>query len=166
MKSKISLIAAMSENQVIGRNNRLPWNMPADHEHFRKITKGKPFIMGRNSYLSEDVLLSDYKSVILSHKKDFIPPKDCFLAISIENAFDLLRDEPEIFVLGGEQVFRQIIKAAEYIYLTIIHAHINGDAYFPVISNNEWEEVNRVFNHHNNDNSFNFTFVEYQRKKE
>ena len=165
MKIKISLIAAMAENHVIGRNNRLPWKMPADHEHFRKITRGRPFIMGRNSYLSEDVLLSDYKSVIISHKKDLIPPKGCFLATSIDEAFELLNDEPEIFVLGGEYVFRQIMPVAAYIYLTIIHAHIDGDAYFPDIRNKEWEEVNRVFNHYNDDNPYDFTFAEYRRKR-
>jgi dihydrofolate reductase len=166
LKEKISLIAAMSENHIIGRNNRLPWNMPADHEHFRKITAGKPFIMGRNSFLSEDVLLSDYKSVILSHKKDIILPEKCFLALSIREAFELLKDEPEIFVLGGEKVFRQVLPFAGYIYLTVIHSIIDGDASFPSLNTGEWEIARQAFNHSDEENPFDYTFIEYTRKSE
>ena len=94
------MIAAMGENRVIGLNNRLPWILPADTEHFRKVTAGKPFIMGRNSYLSEDALLSESYSVILSHHRDLVMLPGCRIAENIEEAFHLLKEEPEIITRG------------------------------------------------------------------
>ena len=160
---KIALIAAMAENRVIGKNNRLPWHMPADFDHFRSITGRKPFIMGLNSYQSEDALFSGYKSVILSHRKDLILKENCFLAGSLPEAFDLLKVEPEIFVLGGGQVFHQAEPLANYIYLTLIHGIVEGDCYFPEISEKCWQEVSGIFRVKDAGNPLDCTFLEYRR---
>ena len=164
LPDNIYLIAAMAENRVIGKNNRLPWHMPADLDRFRMITAGKPFIMGRNSYLSEDVLLSDYKSIILSHEKISLK-EHCRLASGLEEAFGLLYDEPEVFILGGGQIFRQTLSLANRIYLTLIHTHLDGDAFFPELDPGEWEEESSQFNRHDELNPYDYTFITFRRKR-
>ena len=159
----VYLIAAMSENRVIGIKNRLPWHMPADLENFRTITRGKPFIMGRNSYLSEDVLLSDYKSVILSHEKINLRV-NCYRAGTIGEAFGLLEREDEIYILGGEQVFRQTLPLATGMYLTLIHAYVSGDAFFPEFDEQEWLRESLQFRRKDDLNPFDLTFMTYRRK--
>lgn len=160
---RISLIAAMSENRVIGKNNKLPWKMPADHVHFRKITKGHSFIMGRKSYLSEDQLLSDKLSVILTHHStDYLHP-NCKRAESLGEALSMLTEEKKIFILGGGEVFRQSLSIANHIYLTIIHAHIHGDTYFPEIDDCQWRLVREDFHEKDHQNKYDYSFLEYVR---
>ena len=161
---KISLIAAMSENRVIGKNNKLPWKLPADHAHFRKITRGRPFIMGRKSYLSEDQLLSDKLSIILTHHTTDYLPQNCLRAESLGEALSILTEEKEIFILGGGEVFRQSLSIANHIYLTLIHAHIQGDTYFPEIDDLQWKLVKSDFHKKDNRNHYDYSFQEYVRK--
>ncbi len=160
---KISLIAAMSENGVIGKKNQLPWHMPADLYNFKKITEGKPFIIGKNSYEAPDKLLSTKKTVILSHTE--IPDlcENCIRANSWEAALHLLKGEPEIFILGGQSVFEQAISFANYVYLTIIHAEFSGDAYFPQIKLSQWKIIRDQFHHKDTENLHDYSFREYER---
>ena len=160
---KISLIAALSENRVIGRNNELPWKMPADQEHFYKITKGHPFIMGRRSYLSNDKLLSTKKSIILTHHtSDQLRPK-CVRAESLGEALSMLGHDGEIFILGGGEVFRQSLSIANYMYLTIIHTQIEGDTFFPDFDFNRWKIVKEIHHFKDIHNPYDYSFIEYSR---
>ena len=158
---RISLIAAMSENHVIGKNNKLPWVMPADWDNFHIITKGKSFIMGRNSYLSEDRLLSSRKSVILSHHELYELEDRCYWAPDFKQALELLKNEKEIFILGGESIFRQTLPLADYIYLTIIHSHIKGDSFFPDIDMKNWKVVRSDSHRKDRNNPYPYSFMEY-----
>jgi dihydrofolate reductase len=160
---KISLIAAMSDNRVIGYKNKLPWHMPADWRHFRKITHGKAFIMGRNSYEAPDKLLSTKLSIILSRHDIKNLCEKCIKAENFEKAVELLKDEPEVFILGGQSVFEQALKLANYIYLTIIHGTFQGDAYFPEFDRSSWKLVRNKFNTRDDDNPFDYTFQEFER---
>ncbi len=158
------MIAAMSENRVIGLNNRLPWHMPADWDHFHEITHDKPFIMGRNSYEAPDKLLSTRRSIILTkHDLDDLC-KRCHQADSIEKALAMLKEEPEIFILGGQHVFEQFLPLAIYMYLTIIHARVEGDAFFPDFNTDEWEMTRNDFREKDPDNPYDYSFREYRRK--
>jgi len=162
-RQKISLIAALSKNRVIGRNNALPWEIPADLAHFHKLTEGHPFIMGRKSYLSKDRLLSNNISVILTHHTtDPLCPK-CVRAESLGEALSILNYAPEIFILGGGEVFRQSLSIVNYMYLTLIHENIDGDTYFPEFDANQWKVVRE--RHHNKDinNPYDYSFLEYSR---
>lgn len=160
---RISLIAAMSENRIIGNNNRLPWHMPADLKNFRRITEGKSFIMGKNSYEAPDRLLSTNHSVILSHTGVSDLCNNCIVVNSWESAFDRLKEEPEIFILGGQSVFEQAISFSNYIYLTIIHSEFTGDAYFPEIKLSQWKIIKDRFFHKDSENQFDYSFLEYER---
>jgi dihydrofolate reductase len=137
--------------------------MPADWKNFRKITEGKPFIMGRNSYLAPDKLLSTSRSIILSHSG--IPDlcENCIRVEDWESAFALVKNEPEVFILGGQRIFEQAILFADYIYLTLIHARISGDAFFPEIDLSAWKLVrNRTFRR-DEKNPYDYSFLEYVR---
>lgn len=153
----------MSENRVIGKNNKLPWKMPADQVHFRKITRDHPFIMGRKSFLSEDQLLSDKLSIILTHHTTDYLPENCIRAESLGEALSMLTEEKEIFILGGGEVFRQSLSIANHIYLTLIHAHIEGDTYFPEIDGLQWKLVKEGFHKKDHRNLYDYSFQEYTR---
>jgi len=162
-QQKISLIAALAENRVIGRNNALPWKMPADIEHFHKITKGHPFIMGRKSYFSKDRLLSTRKSIILSHHStDHLYP-NCIRAESLGEALSILSDAARIFILGGGEVFRQSLSIANYMYLTWIHADIEGDTNFPEFDSSQWKIIREKHHRKDINNPYDFSFIEYTR---
>ena len=153
----------MSENRVIGKDNRLPWNMPADWKNFREITEGKTFIMGRNSYLAPDKLLSTSRSIILSHS--VIPDlcEKCLRVQDWEAALALVKGEPEVFILGGQRIFEQALSFANYIYLTLIHARISGDAFFPEIDGSKWQLVRSRSFRRDRENPYDYSFLEYTR---
>ena len=137
--------------------------MPADLAHFRMITKGHPFIMGRKSYLSEDKLLSDTLSIILTHHTTDQLPHNCIRAESLGEALSILTGEREIFILGGGDVFRQSLSIANHIYLTLIHAHIQGDTYFPEFNLLQWKLSQQDFHEKDNENQYDYSFLEYTR---
>ena len=153
----------MSENRVIGRHNALPWKMPADHEYFKQITEGHPFIMGRMSYLSKDRFLSTTRSVILTHHTDEPMLPNCERAESLGEALSMLGNDERIFIIGGGSVYRQSLSIASHIYLTVIHTQIEGDTYFPELDTGLWKIVKQ--SHHRKDrrNPFDYSFIEYVR---
>lgn len=159
----ISLIAAMSSNRIIGRNNRLPWQLPADLEYFKELTRHKPFIMGRKSYESPDRLLSDYRNIILSKQSSLSLFPNCELAGNLDDALERVRESKEVFVLGGESVFRQVLPMASKIYLTIVKAIIEGDAIFPEIDPSLWKLTTEEYRERDHHNRFNLYFREYTR---
>ena len=165
MEKKIALIAAMSENHVIGQDNKLPWHLPADWENFHRVTAGKPYVMGRKSYESEDALISANKNVILTrHPEQLNLPANCQAVDSIEKALELLQEEPVIFILGGAEVYAQTLDLANYLYLTIVHHVFGGDAFFPEIDWNQWEMVDEQKFAPDDRHAYSFSINEYRRK--
>ena len=138
---KISIVAAMSENQVIGYQNKLPWSLPADWENVHRIVNGKPCIMGRKSYESEDMLYSDYQNVVLSSRSLKGLPTNFVHTNSLAKAFALLSKEPEIIIFGGSRVFTETWPMVNYLYLTIVHHHFEGDTFFPTI---DWPSLSLI----------------------
>lgn len=140
----ISLIAAMSQNRVIGRDNDLPWKLPDDMKFFQRTTKGHVVIMGRKNY---DSLPPNYKplpnrtNIILTRQAGFIA-EDCIVCDNLEDALKYSRNEgeQEVFVIGGGQVYEQALDQSDRIYLTEIDAEIEGDTFFPEL-NDSWKEV-------------------------
>ncbi len=159
---RISLIAALSENRVIGIKNRLPWKLPDDWKNFKKVTKGKAFIMGRKSYEAEDALHSEKFNIILT-KKDLSFLEGFLTAKSIQEALDLLKEEEEIFILGGGAVFEQTIAVANYMYLTHVHHTFKGDAYFPEIDWKKWKLVRSENHDTDEEHNYPFSMNEYER---
>lgn len=164
LNQRIALIAAMGENRVIGIQNRLPWNLPADWENFRRVTAGAPFLMGRHSFETEDALWSDYRNVVISRSPQLQLPAHTQQAFSVEEGLHLLGDEPLVFILGGASIFEQTQHLANYMYLTIVHGIFEGDAFFPEVVWSEWELVHSKRHEADQRHAYAFSLNEYQRR--
>lgn len=126
----ISLIVAMSKNRVIGVNGTLPWHLPADLKHFKKVTMGKPIVMGRKTFESIGKPLPGRKNVVVTKNKDFFA-SGVEVVYSLDEAFEHLKNESEVFVIGGEAIFRQSLSKADRLFLTEIEMEVAGDTFMP-----------------------------------
>jgi dihydrofolate reductase len=137
----ISIIVAMAEDNVIGIENRLPWRLPEDMAWFRRHTLGKTVVMGRSTYESIGRPLPERRNVIITRDPAFTAP-GCVVAHSLDEAL-AAAGEGEVMVIGGASVYRQLLPRADRLYLSEVHAHIDGDAWFPPIDRREWRETER-----------------------
>ncbi len=128
----ISIIAAMAENRVIGRNNKMPWDLPSDRKRFHAITRGHPVIMGRKTFESIGRPLSGRTNIVLTRRQDYFA-SGCIIVHNLKSAFSACTGTDEAFICGGEDIFHQTIMLVDRIYLTVIHCSIVGDVYFPAI---------------------------------
>jgi dihydrofolate reductase len=160
----ISLVAAASDNNVIGKNNALPWRMPADMKFFKNLTMGHTVVMGRKTYESMGKPLPGRKNIIITRNKDF-RAEGCTVVASFGEIMELCKEEGEIFIVGGSEIYRLILNKADKIYLTRIHGIFDGDAYFIDIHDNEWEETKKTDCPADEKNPYPYAFIEYSRRK-
>jgi dihydrofolate reductase len=163
----ISLIAACSENRVIGKNNDLPWRLPDDMKYFMKTTKGHHVIMGRKNYDSipeKFKPLPNRTNIVVTRQPSFRAP-GCLVVNTFERALYIARanGEKEAFVIGGSEIYELAIPVANKLYLTEINATIDGDTYFPEFDKREWKEVERRHHSGDADHQFSFDFVVYEK---
>lgn len=159
---KISLVVAMDKNRIIGANNQLPWHLPADLAHFKRLTINKPIVMGRKTYESIGRPLPQRRNIIITRNADF-RAEACEVFHSLDAALENLKNEEEVMVIGGGELFAQILSQATTLYLTIVDAKVDGDVYFPDWNANEWQEVESQFNQADEKNPFNYTFLTLKR---
>jgi dihydrofolate reductase len=136
----ISIIVAASVNNVIGADGQLPWRLPEDLKHFKAITMGKPMIMGRATFDAIGRALPGRKSIVLSRQQGF-EAEGCVVVPTIDAALEAAGDAEEIMVIGGGEIYRQLLPVADRIYMTRIQANIVGDTLFPELDMNEWDVV-------------------------
>lgn len=161
----ISIISAVAENRVIGNKNSLPWHLPADFRYFKENTLNKPIVMGLNTFESiGEKPLPDRKNIILNDNPNYIPPEGCFVAHSIEELLDMVKNENEVMICGGASVYKQFLPLANRLYLTYIHHNFEGDTYFPEFNIDDWKEVKRIDNKTDEENKFDYSFVVLERK--
>lgn len=155
----ISLIVAVSENGVIGKDNELPWKLSSDLKRFKYYTKGKAVIMGRKTFESIGNPLPDRINIILSKTKGYKPEKTLVFA-EISDAMNFAADNQleEVFVIGGANLYEQTFDIADRIYLTKVHAQIEGDAYFPEVNMEEWDIVDEEHVAKDDKNQYDSTF--------
>jgi dihydrofolate reductase len=163
---KISLIAAAANNHVIGNENSMIWHLPADMKHFRTLTMNHTLIMGRKTFESIGAPLKGRTTIILSRHHAYPVPEGCKLANSLADAIRLVMKEKEVFVAGGEDIYRQAIDLhyTKKIYLTRIFANFDGDAFFPEIDPEKWELTDRQDHQPDEKNIFPYSFQLYKRK--
>lgn len=161
---KLSLIAAMANNRVIGVENRLPWHLPEDLKHFKKITLGKPILMGRKTWESIGRPLPGRENIVLTRDAEF-NPEGCTVYHSIEEALEATKEYKEVMVIGGDSFYHQLISKADRLYLTLIEMDVIGDAFFPDFSEEEWEEVEQVSYPATDETPFSYSFTTWERKK-
>jgi dihydrofolate reductase len=160
----ISLIAAVSENGVIGAQNRLPWHLPDDLRHFRAITTGHTVITGRKNYESIGKPLPNRRNIVITHQRGFHAP-GCLVVNSLEEALALTSGESEVFVIGGAQLYAQTLPLATRLYLTEVHAAVAGDTYFPTLEPGDWQETAREPHAADERHAYGFSFVVLERKR-
>jgi dihydrofolate reductase len=164
----IALVVAMGANRAIGRDGELPWHLRSDMRYFRRITMGNPVIMGRRTFMSLPRLLDGRANIVLTRNAAFAPP-GAIMAYNLEEALDVARKEAakagtdEIMVIGGEDVFREVLKQAGRIYLTEVHASPEADTWFPVLDPDEWREVARETHEAGPKDDHDFSFVVLER---
>lgn len=133
MRSRLSIIAAMSKNRVIGNENKLVWNIPEELKRFRELTSGHPIIMGRKTHQSIGRVLPNRVNIIISRDPDF-KVEGALVVHSLQDAIEKAKNEPgsdEIFIIGGGQIYKQAIPLADRLYLTIVEGKYQGDTFFP-----------------------------------
>lgn len=163
---QLALIVAASENNVIGRENTLPWRLPDDLQFFKTKTIGHPLIMGRKTFESLPGLLPGRRHIVVTRDRSY-NAEGVEEASSLEEAIMFAAKDAateQVFVIGGGEIFRQAMAEANVIYLTRVHAWIAGDITFPEIDMNEWEEVERTKHPADAKHKFAFTFLTYKRK--
>src|SRR3989344_3376683 len=154
--------AAVAQNRVIGSHNALPWYIPEDLKHFKKLTMGKTVLMGKNTYDSIinrlGKTLPGRKSVVITRQTDLKLPEEVLVFNSIDSALDGLKNSDEIWVIGGGQIYSQLMPKADKLVLTEVHKEVDGDVLFPEWNKSDWKETSRE------DHLPEFSFVEYERK--
>ncbi len=161
--SRVALIAALAQNRVIGRSNRLPWHLPADLAHFKRRTLDKTLIMGRRTWESLPGLLPRRRHIVVTRTPDYQAP-GCLLAPTPEAALAMAEGEQEVMVIGGEAIFRALLPRAGRLYLTLVDTRIeDGDAFFPLWAPADWREVEREDRAMDEANPFNLSFVSLER---
>jgi len=158
----ISIIAAMSENRVIGRGNRLPWHLPADLARFKALTLGKPIVMGRRTWESLPGLLPRRTHIVVTRDRSY-PAPGCILAGSPEEAIAAAGSAPEVMVVGGERLYRDMLPLAGRMYLTLVATVLDGDAFFPDWDAAGWHEIAREHRPRDERNPYDLTFLTLER---
>ena len=159
----ISIIVAIAKNNVIGKGNELPWNLPADLNYFRTMTKGHPVIMGARTHLSIGRLLPGRKNIVLSDDPNFKAFEGAIVVKSFEEAFEKVDENEEAFIIGGTNVYKQGLNYADRLYITEVQADVEGDILFPEFDKNEWKEISREKREKDAENVFDLDFVVYER---
>jgi dihydrofolate reductase len=142
---KISIVVAMSENRVIGVDNHLPWNIPEDLKRFKKITNGHPILMGRKTYESIGRVLPGRTNIIITRNRDY-RVEGAATCGSLAEALEWAGRAPgseEVFVIGGGEIFREVLPRVDKIYLTVVHWPFEGDVFFPEFPEDDFREVHR-----------------------
>lgn len=154
----------MDENNGIGLNNKLPWKMPADLQYFKKMTLNKPILMGRKTHEAIGRALPKRRNIVVTRDPHYQSP-GCDVFHSIEAALAELQHEPEVMVIGGQQIFTQMLPQADKLYVTIIQHSFDVDTYFPAIDLSEWHEENVIACKADEENPYNYQFITYSKTR-
>lgn len=157
-----SLIVAITKNRVIGKDNQMPWHLPADLAWFRQNTTGKPVIMGRKTFESIGRPLPKRVNIVLSHQP--YEHEGITWKSSLESAIDFVKDAPEIMLIGGGELFKQYLSKADKLYLTEIQTELEGDTYFPEIMWDEWTIEHDELRKSDENNPYDCRFLILRRK--
>ena len=152
----ISLIVAVSANGVIGRGGELPWHLSDDLKRFKQLTLGKPIVMGRKTFESIGRALSGRQNIVLTRQSEFVADA-CDVVSSVDAAIATAGDTGEVMVIGGSDIYKLFLPLAERVYMTRVHINVDGDARFPELDDQQWQETKRE--HHDADDSNEYEFT-------
>lgn len=161
---KLVLVAAMARDRVIGRDGGMPWHLPADLAHFKRVTLDHPVIMGRHTRESIGRALPRRRNIVVSRRPE-LAYRDAEVAPSVEAALSLVSGEATVMVIGGGQIYREVLPRADVMELTFIDAEIDGDTRFPEWDAAEWREVAREYRPADERNAHAMDFVRLERRR-
>ena len=159
---KLAIIVATDEQGLIGKDNDLPWKLSADLQYFRRVTMGKPLIMGRNTHESIGRALPGRKNIVVSKNTDY-QAEGCCVVHSVDKAIEVCDGAEEVMVMGGASLYKQLLPQADRLYLTHVHASLEGDTWFPDWLKSEWHEVSREDHLADDKNDYAYSFIVYDR---
>jgi dihydrofolate reductase len=159
---RLCLVAAIADNGVIGRENRLPWHLPADLGHFKQLTLDKTIVMGRRTWESLPGVLPRRRHIVLSRDPAF-RPEGCLVVDSLGAAIEAAGPVPELLIVGGAALYAEALPRADGLYLTLVHTAVAGDSRFPRWDPGDWVEVSRVERPADERNAHAMTFLELRR---
>ena len=159
----ISIIAAMDKNRLIGQGNRLPWKLPADMKHFRRLTLGKPVLMGRKTFESIGKPLAKRTNIIVTHNRNY-QADGCIVTHSIDEALVAVKNQEELMVIGVASIYKLFLSRADRLYLTQIHESFVGDVYFPTFDWVDWQEVKCIDHQADEKNPYPHSFLFMHRR--
>lgn len=159
-----TLIAAIAKNNALGKDNDLIWHLPADLKRFKKVTSGHHILMGRNTYESIGKPLPNRTTVIITRNNDYYVD-GCLIANSVEEALELAKEDSEVFIIGGAQIYKQVMEngLVDQLDITIVHEMFDADVFFPEIDQTIWKEVSREDFKADEKNKYDYSFVSYQK---
>lgn len=163
MKQHISLVVAVAENGVIGKTGALPWYLPADLQHFKAVTMGKPIVMGRRTHESIGRALPGRQNIVVTRNPSYAAP-GCQAVGSFEEALAIAKGT-EVCVIGGATLYEQALPLADTIYLTRIHAVLDGDVHFPSMDKAQWQVVDCEPHSADAKNPYDYTFLVFKRQR-
>lgn len=161
-KPRVSVIAALARNRVIGIENRLPWRLPEDLAHFKALTLHHPILMGRKTFESLGRPLPGRTNIVITRNVDY-RRDGCLVADSIPAAIALCEDTDEVFFIGGAELYAQVIPLADRLYLTEVDVDAQGDAWFPDYDRSAFREISRESHTGTKGDTLRFDFVVYER---
>ncbi len=160
---RLSIIVAMDDNQLIGKDNALPWHLPADLGYFKKTTTGKTVLMGRKTHESIGFPLPNRRNVIVSRNSDF-QAEGCEVVSSIDQALELAKDDDEVMIMGGASFYEQMLPSVDRLYITQIEGSYEGDAHFPDFNQSDFTESFRESHQPDEKNQHTYHFTILDRK--
>lgn len=158
----IQLVVAYSTNRIIGKDNTLPWRLPSDLAHFKRVTLGQPIIMGRKTWESLGRPLPGRPNLVITRNKDLVA-EGAQIFHSLDEALDACQDIDRVCIIGGEELFRSALPLAHQVIATEVHANFDGDTWFPPLDPTQWTETQRESQPTENDLSFDY--VTYSRSR-
>jgi dihydrofolate reductase len=161
----VALVAAMTEDRVIGRANGLPWHLPEDLRHFKRLTLGHPVVMGRKTWESVGTPLPGRHNIVVTRQRGY-QADGADVAPSLQAALGLVRDEPEVYVVGGAEIYAQALPLADTIHLTVIHTRdVTGDAHFPPFEGQDWALAEERQHPADDRHAWPLSFRRYERRR-
>ena len=162
----LSIVVAKAKNNIIGKDNKIIWNLPEDLKHFKELTTGHTIIMGRKTFESLGGVLPNRKHIIFSQNPDFkVNNENVEVVHSLLQIQDLIEGEEEAFVIGGAMIYNFLMPYVKKMYVTEINEEFDGDSFFPKINEDTWKEVNREKGIKDEKNNLDYEFVIYKRIK-
>lgn len=160
----LSIIVALSENNVVGINNQLPWHLSADLKRVKTLTMGHHLIMGRKTHESIGKPLPGRTNVIITRNKNY-KAEGCIVVSSLQEALETSKGDSEVFIFGGGEIFREALPLVQKIYMTRVHHHVDGDTHFPQLNTSDWKEISRQDFEADEKNNFSYSFIELEKTK-